>query len=149
MNEIDHIQASRVWQRVRGQTAEDEAQALAALIQQEWHSACVFLQLSRRSCGPEAAMLHKLFEQEQAQCACLKGIYSVFTGNKIAARPAPPVSGTPAELLRACYARQMRSLAAYEVRARDSEYAPVFARLRDQQMDQCRMVLQLIGSLGK
>lgn len=149
MNEIDPIQASRVWQRVRGQTAADEEQALAALIQQQWHNACIFLQLSRRCCGPDAALLHRLFEQAQSHCACLKGIYSIFTGKKFSTRPAAPVPGTPGEILRTCYARQMRILSAYEVRARDSEYAHVFARLRDQEMDGCRMVLQLIGSLGK
>ena len=149
MNEIDHIQAARVWQRVRGQTAEDEARALAALIQQEWHNACVFLQLSRRCAGPDAALLHRLFEQEQAHCACLKGIYTILTGQKAATRPIAPVTGSPGELLRACYARQMRNLSAYEVRARESEYAHVFVRLREQEMDHCRLVLQLIGSLGK
>ena len=148
MEAIDHIQAARVWQRVRGQTAEQEAQALASLMQQEWHNACVYLQLSRRTCGPDAALLHRLFEQEQAHCACLKGIYSIVTGKKAAVRPISAVSGGTEELLRACYARHMRSLSAYEVRARDSDYMPVFTRLRDQEMDHCRMALQLIGNLG-
>ena len=149
MESIDHIQAARVWQRVRGQTAEEEAQALQALIQQEWRNACVYLQLSRRFFGPDAVLLHRLFEQEQSHCACLKGIYTILTGKKAATRPVPPISGAPAQLLRECYARQMRNLSAYEVRARESEYAHVFSRLKEQEMDHCRMVLQLIGSLGQ
>lgn len=149
MEQIDHIQAARVWQRVRGQTAEDEAQALAALIQQEWQNACTYLQLSRRFHGQDTAILHRLFEQEQAHCACLKGIYNIVTGKKASTRPVPPISGRPGEILRGCYARQMRNLSAYEVRARESEYAHVFSRLREQEMDHCRMVLQVIGNLGQ
>ena len=147
MNEIDPIQAARVWQRVRGHTAEDEAQALEALIRQEWENACTYLQLSRCTQGRESALLHRLFEQEQAHCACLKGIYAIVTGKKARTQPVPAVRGEPGQILRSCYARQMRTLGAYEARARESEYAHVFTRLRDQEMDQCRLVLQVLGTL--
>lgn len=146
MNEIDQ---ARVWQRVRGQTAADEAEALEALIAREWENACIYLQFSRCLSGQKAALLHRLFEQEQAHCACLKGIYAIFTGKKARTQPVPAAQGSPEQILRGCYARQMRTLGAYEARARESEYAHVFARLRDQEMDLCRMVLQVIGELGQ
>ena len=149
MEQIDQVQAARVWQRVRGQTAEDEAKALAALIQQEWENACTYLQLSRCIHGRESALLHRLFEQEQAHCACLKGIYSIVTGKKARTQPIPAVQGGADQILRSCYARQMRALGAYEARARESEYAHVFSRLRDQEMDHCRLVLQVIGTLAQ
>ena len=55
----------------------------------------------------------------------------------------------PELTLRRCYASHMRSLKEYEKRSDDPEYGPVFARLAQQERDQCRTVLELIGSLGR
>jgi hypothetical protein len=43
----------------------------------------------------------------------------------------------------------MRALKEYEALSQDPEYGPVFFRLAQQERDQCRTVLELIGGIGK
>lgn len=149
MENINPSQAARVWQRVRGNQTDDPEQLLAQLIAQEWEDASIYLQLSRRTGGKEAAALYQLFQQEQAHCSCLKGIYTLTTGKKPAI-PAVKKIAEPMEIaLRHCYGREMRCLSAYEQRREDPQYGHVFARLAQQEQEHCRVVLELIGSGAK
>lgn len=153
METYDAEKAARVWQRVRGfdtpaPSSRDtgEPEELLRLIQREWQDAAVYLHLSRRMQGKQAAMLHRLFEEEQSHAACLKGIYRLVTGQPAAtSSPAPPQE--PIEVtLRKCYGREMHSLADYEARTAHPEYGPVFQKLAAQEREHCRIVLQLLGS---
>lgn len=146
METIDPVQAQRVWQRVRGETRPPE-EDLERLIIQEWEDAAIYLQLSRRCAGRESAALYQLFRQEQNHCACLKGIYAMLTGNKPKLRPVRPAAEPLEESLRKCYARELRSLTAYEERAKDPGYGHVFAHMRDQEQEHCRVILALLGGL--
>lgn len=149
MNTYDPQKAARVWQRVQGQPQEHPHEDLQALIMEQRHTAAIYLQLARQLPGREAAVLQRLNREEQTQAACLRGIYTLITGNTPIV-PAPPVVPEPPEItLRKCYGREMRSLKEYEARSGDPEYGPVFARLADQEREHCRAVLELIGSLRK
>lgn len=148
METYDPEKAARVWQRVRATApAEPDSGNLLALIAGEWADAATYLYLSRGRQGKEAAALRRLFEEEQAHAACLKGIYTLTTGQKPVIRTPPPVQEPIEVTLRRCYGREMRSLAEYEARSADPEYGPVFARLAAQEREHCRIVLELIGSL--
>lgn len=147
--------AARVWQRVQNtQTVpvkepEGRESMLQAMIMEEWISAMTYLQLSRQVSAREASALQRLHREEQTHMACLKGIYTLITGEKPIVHT-PPVSREPLELmLRKCYAREMRSLKEYEARAQDGEYGHVFAKLAEQEREHCRAVLELIGGLQK
>lgn len=124
-------------------------QALEVLLSREWETACICLQLSRSLGGEAGKKLHRLFEQEQAHCACLKGICTVLTGKKLRTQPIPAASGEPEQLLRECYARQMRNLCAYEQEARESEFSQLFQRLRTQEALHCRMLLEILDQLPR
>lgn len=149
METIDPSQAARVWQRVRGESPDPETADLERLIIQEWEDAAVYLQLSRHCGGKESAALYQLFRQEQNHCACLKGIYTMLTGKKPKLRAVRPAAQTLGEALRKCYARELRALSAYEERAKEPKYGHVFSHMRDQEQEHCRVILTLLGRMGK
>ena len=144
METMDQAAAARVWQRVRGET-ESREKGLLALIAQEWTDAATYLQLSRRLSGKDSAILRKMYEQEQSHTACLKGIYTLITGEHPTVRAMPVEQGDTESVLRRCYGREMQCLAQYEARTGDPEYGQVFSRLADQERDHCRLLLELLG----
>lgn len=150
METYDPEKAARVWQRVRGEdTPAPNHQGLLALIAEEWTDATTYLILSRRFQGKQSLLLRRMFEEEQAHAACLKGIYTLITGQRPITKSAPlPQEGTEA-ILRRCYGREMRCLAEYEARSADPEYGQVYARLATQERDHCRQILELLGSYKK
>ncbi len=150
MQAIDPAKAARVWQRVRPDTPiENWEQALQEMIAQEWTDAAIYLQLSRRFQGKESAVLRRMFEEEQAHTACLKGIYTLITGTRPNVRARQPEQEDTEQLLRRCYGREMHCLAQYEQRVSDPEYGQVFARLAQQEREHCRLVLELLGNLKR
>ena len=149
MELIDPALSARVWQRVQGGRNRDPEE-LVPLAAEEQSDGAMYLQLSRRFQGKEAALLRQLYEQELSHAACLKGMYQMITGNHLPV-PAmkPVVSENTQAALRRCYAREMQSLAAYEARISDPEYGRVFERLAQQERTHCQLLLTLIGNLKK
>ncbi len=148
MEQINQVQAQRVWQRVRG-TQESTETSLADLIVAEWEDSAIYLQLSRHFSGKDSMLLQKMHEQEQTHCSCLKGICSMTTGTLPHLPKQAPIHGSIEQILRNCYGREMRALSAYDARCQDPEYGHVFTRLRDQEQEHCRLILELIGSLHR
>ena len=149
MDTIDREKAARVWERVRSDAPPSPEQGLTELIAAEWTDAAVYLQLSRRFQGKDSALLRRMYEEEQAHTACLKGIYTLITGRRPAVKAVPPPQGDVEQILRRCYGREMQSLARYEARASDPEYGQVFARMAQQERAHCHSVLELLGRLNK
>lgn len=151
METIDRQKAARVWERVTAgpESTRWSVEGLQGLIAQEWADAATYLHLSRRLQGSQSATLRRMFQQEQAHAACLKGICNLITGTTPTVH-APQPSQEPVEaILRRCYGQEMRSLAQYEARSADPEYGQVFARLADQEREHCHLILELLGSLKK
>lgn len=147
METIDPNQAARVWQRVRGNPAEDKS--LERLILQTWEDANVYLQLSRRTTGRTGTVLRELHRRKQAQCACLRGIHRMLTGQALGLPRGKSVTEPLEAALRGCYAREMRSLRLWGDRISDPDYGPVFQRMTEEERESCRMLLELIGSPGR
>ena len=148
MNTIDPVKAAQVWQRVQGERpAGLREDVLLELIARESEDAEIYLQLSRKLQGRAGALLRKMYEQEQAHAACLRGIYTLTTGKRAGAITPRLTPDTPEHILRRCYGREMRCLARYEQRINDPEYGQVFSRLAEQERDHCRMILELLGGL--
>ena len=148
METYDKAKAARVWQRVQGADRLNDRELLT-MIAREWTDGATYLQLSRQLQGSQSAKLRRLYEEEQAHTACLKGIYTLITGVRPNVKASPIMGMEPEALLRRCYGRQMQALADYEARINDPEYGPVFARLAEQERDHCRVILELIGNLKK
>ena len=148
METYDPELAARVWQRVRGEGySGPDCDSLPELIAGEWRDAAVYLHLSRRVKGQDSARLHRLFEEEQSHAACLRGIYKLMTRRREVAQTPPPAMEPVGMMLRKCYARELRSIAEYDSRAKDPEYGPVFRRMADQEREHCRVVLEILGNL--
>ena len=151
MEKYDAQKAARVWERVHaGMASTPETDSLLRLIAEEWTDAATYLHLSRKLQGKkEAAVLRRLFEEEQTHAACLKGIYTLITGQRPVTHTPHPATEPLDATLRRCYGREMRCLAEYEQRTADREYGPVFSRLAQQEREHCSAILQLIGTLQK
>lgn len=155
MKAYDPQMAARVWQRVQNPPTETASEpthreaGLQGLIMEEWISASTYLQLSRQLPGKEASVLQRLFREEQTHASCLRGIYTLITGEKPPIQTPPTVKEPAETTLRKCYGREMRSLKEYEARSSDPEFGPVFAKLAEQEREHCRAVLELIGGLQK
>ena len=148
METIDPAKEAQVWQRVRGQQPpEDPREGLQELIAREWEVAGACLQLSRRFNGKQSTLLRQLFEKEQAHGACLKGIYTLITGQRPHVRSNATASGFPETELRRCYGKQMQNLAEYERRSSHPEYGHVFQDLARQEREHCHLLLEILGSL--
>ena len=148
MEVFDPKKAAGVWQRVQGGADQPHPEeGLLELIAREAEDGEIYLQLSRKLQGRAGALLRKMYEQEQAHAACLRGIYTLTTGKRAAPFTPKLIPDTPEHILRRCYGREMRCLARYEQRAADPEYGPVFQRLAEQERDHCRMILELLGGL--
>ena len=151
MEKIDPTKAARVWQRVQGSVTQinNLEQELQDFISHEWTDAATYLILSRRFQGRERMTLQKIYEQEQAHTACLKGIYTLITGRHPTVKAVQPPKEDTAQTLRRCYGREMQCLAQYEAHSADPDYGQVFTRLAQQEREHCRIVLELLGNLKK
>lgn len=148
MNTIDPAKAARVWQRVQGETRDaPQAQELREMIVREWTDSALCGQLAHRIPGKEGALLRQLHEQETAHTACLKGIYTLITGQRPAVQALQPRVEDIENALRRCYGSKMHCLAWYEAHSHDPEYGPVYARLARQEQEHCRMLLEVLGKL--
>lgn len=150
MENYDAAKATRVWQRVQAsQQNQPDAQGLPALISEELEDAATYAQLAKRLGGRDGQTLRSLAENEHSHAACLKGIYTLMTGEPINPK-IPPTRQEPAErTLRRCYGREMRCLAQYEARSGDPEYGPVFSRLAAREREHCMTVLELLGRIKR
>ena len=148
MEVFDPQKAAGVWQRVQGGAAQSRPEeGLLELIAREAEDAEIYLQLSRKLQGKAGALLRKMYEQELAHAACLRGIYTLTTGKRAGAVTPKLTPDTPEHILRRCYGREMRCLARYEQRVGDPEYGPVFQRLAEQERTHCHMILERLGGL--
>lgn len=150
MQSIDPAKAARVWQRVHAEVPKENwEQVLQGLIAEEWTDAATYLQLSRRFGGKDSGVLRRMFEEEQAHTACLKGIYTLITGSRPNVRARTPEIEDTEQALRRCYGREMQCLAQYEAKASDPEYGQVFSRMAQQEREHCRLLLELLGNLKR
>ena len=140
----NYIAELKEYRTVRGWM--EDGQDLRALLLAEEMLADACSRLARLTSGREAATLQHIARDARGHGACLEGICVLVTGEAPQLRTPEAEVGPAAAVLRRCYGWAMRTLAVYEARSRDREYGPVFARLAAQQQEQCRRLLELIGT---
>lgn len=150
MKSYDPKTAARVWDRVQNAPVPvGDAQLILNVIAEETVDAATYLQLSKRLPPPQAAVVKQLAQQEQAHVTCLKGIYTMITGEK-PKYPPPQITNDPPDIvLRRCYGREMRALAQYEACQNDPQYGHVFRTLARQEKEHCHRLLEILGALQK
>ena len=150
MKPYDPNTAAKVWDRVRSTPAATaDAQAVLELIAQEILDAATYSRLAQRLPPPQAAIARQIARQEQSHISCLKGVYTLITGQKPMV-PKPAVTDDPPDiLLRRCYGREMRCLSQYEARQTDPQYGHIFRTLARQEQEHCHRILEILGTLAK
>ena len=134
----------KIWQRVKGE-APPASEGLPGFAANALARANLYAALARQLQGPSRTILLKLQEEEQHCARCLKGIYRMVTGNRMQAAPVPfPAENTEAAL-RKCYGQTLKTLAAFEKRAFDPEYGPVFVLLTAKKREHCCALAELLG----
>ena len=132
---MEELTEKRVWQRVRGEL--DPVEQVRRMLSDQGALLGTYRTLSRRG-----GAWRRLYEQSEAQIACLRGLLRVLTGQG-AARPR---CGGPMELID-CLRLERRCLSELTELSREGEWGGVFACLLDRQRRQCRLVLELMGSM--
>ena len=133
---MEESRESKIWQRVRG--GGDPVEELRQCLQKQGELLGVYRGLSRRG-----GRGRQLYEQKSSQIACLRGLLRVMTGQCIA----PPRSpDAPADLLR-CHRAELQFLGQLRCWSKEGERAAVFDALTDRQSCQCRLVLELLGTM--
>ena len=116
---------------------------------QEMLDAATYSRLAQRLPPPQAAIARQIARQEQSHISCLKGVYTLITGQKPMV-PKPAVTDDPPDiLLRRCYGREMRCLSQYEARQTDPQYGHIFRTLARQEQEHCHRILEILGTLSK
>ena len=127
---------NRIWQRVRGTS--DPVQELRQCLLRQGELLGMYRSLSRR--GGKG---RQLYEQKSNQIACLRGLLRVMTGQSVAPPRSPEVQ---ADLLR-CHREELVFLGQLTTWSRDGELAALFGALADRQKCQCRLVLEILGTM--
>ena len=150
MKSYDPKTAANVWDRVRSAPAVTaDAQAVLELIAQEILDALTYSRLAQHLPPTQAAIARQISRQEQSHVACLKGVYTLITGQKPMV-PKPAIADDAPEIvLRRCYGREMRCLSQYEARQADPQYGHIFRTLARQEQEHCHGILEILGTLSK
>ena len=149
MKNYDPKVAAQVWDRVQNANPSGDSQAILKLIEEELLDAATYQKLARRLPPPQAAIARQLSQQEQTHAICLKGIYTMLSGEKPTLSPPAVTDDPPGITLRRCYGREMRCLAQYEARRGDPLYGHIFRRLAQEEQSHCHRLLELLGALTK
>ena len=146
MDYYDSEKAQRVWQRVSGKDA-PPLQSIQALASAELNEAAVHWMLSQQLQGKERALLRRIFEEDQAHTACLKGIHFFMEDQPLSVRPVLPSPEAPVLALRKSYARKLKALREYTERSGDPEYGHIFRQLAQEEENHCKAILQIVGQI--
>ena len=132
---MEELTEKRVWQRVRGET--DPLQRVRGMLADQGALLGTYRVFSRRG-----GAWRRLYEQKEEQTACLRGVLRMMTG-QCTARPR---CGCLPDLA-ACFPPERRLLEELTELSREGEWAPLFGLLLDRQKSQCRLLLELLGTM--
>ena len=141
MQQYDSEKAARVWQRVRGESQQQDTSELAelpGLAAEEAALAAMYRQMAKNQ--PECM---GLFRDCGRSAAILRGI-SVFQDQQPG--KAVPPAGSIRNSLRLCYAKTLRCIGEYEKLSSHPEYGCVFRRLSETKREHACKILELAGS---
>ena len=142
--------SARVWDRVRSAAVPaPDAQSILGLIAEEMADAAAYQKLAQRLPSPLAAIAKQISREEQSHVACLKGVYTLITGQKPLVPPPAVSDDGPEIVLRRCYGREMRCLSQYEARQSDPQYGHIFRTLAQQEKAHCHRILEILGAISK
>ena len=151
MREFDKETVRKIWQRVQSEQPVSgdrrETGSLSEWIAWELSFGDVYRRLAGKMSGQTAGKLRQLARQEQQHAGLLKGICVMTEGISPEIHPIPVQKAPVTTLLRQCYGEKLRAISQYEKRAADSQFGKVFQNILEQEQQQCRFLLQLMGTI--
>lgn len=138
MEQLNEEMIRSVWQRVQAEQVEVSPEELSG---REEVLGRALLRLSSRYAGQRQLQLRKMAAQCAQAANVLRGMCILGSGQ----RPSNRSSVKADALLRRCYGELMALLRAYEKRASDPQFGPVFSGLARQKQQQCHQLLALAG----
>lgn len=135
---MESMEERRIWQRVRGTEGPDRVQQIRTCLAEQGQLWSAYRQLARRG-----GKCRQLLEQKENQIACLRGVLRVLTGQGAAH---PRSAEVRVDLLQ-CFAGEQRFLQELTGLSRDEELGAIFGAMAERQKLQCRLLLEIVGSL--
>lgn len=147
---MEKFEEEQVWRRVLGNEEESpEGMDLRALLLSAMEAAAAYRQLSELVAGKQKERVRRLYEGEQANIACLRGMHRLSSGTVMKPK-AMRVAGEPAaKLLEKCYHRTKQAMTEYTARTVDREFGAVFQKMADREREHCVLITELLGELGR
>lgn len=148
MENIDPNMEQRVWGRVMGkQEPQPEREDLRSLMLAALEAAAAYRYLANALSGKHRERMKGLYEKEQANIACLRGMQLLSGANlRSAAMSAPKEAHRKA--LEKSYHRARRALTEYTARTVDSEFGAVFQSMADREREGLAVLAEVLGSLA-
>ena len=146
MNDHHQNPESQVWQRVF-QPPEQPTSDLRPLRMAVMELAAGYRHLSQTLTGPGKELARRLWEEEQASAACLKGLALLSGGGPEVLKIWDPPKESPQKLLVKCYHKSRRCMVECMTRSAEAEYGTVFRHLADREGQHCALLSQLLGML--
>ena len=154
MGQFDSEQVRKIWQRVQGEKAKTDnipfskepCPGIPEAVVRELSCAAIYTALSKQLPPMSRNMLHRLAREEQQHAAVLKGVCTLSGGFCPPVKPIPIPKAPAMILLRRCYGQKLQAIAEYEKRFSDPVHGTVFRKIAEQEQNQCRILLQLIGN---
>lgn len=146
MDMMDSRDQVKIWNRVRSETP-PVTEGLAGLAAGAMARTALYGALARQTQGAKRSILLQLLEEEMLCVRCLKGVYRMAADTSMYPASTAPSAEKPEAALRKCYGQSLKALAAFEQRAYDPEFGPVFSLLAAKKREHCWKIAELIGLL--
>lgn len=145
MDQINSVQAQRVWQRVRGGSELGETRTLPRLLAMEAEILHICRYLQKNTPLRDSRLLTRLREESQRLQHILAGLALVSDGDVTLAAP-PSVRGSAEGLLRSCYQTRLRSVALLEELSGEGLCR---SHLKRRMEEHAMTILELLGQLPR
>ena len=145
---MEQEREAKVWQRVAGQQETRTDLGIRGLIRESGELAAIYRRMGEKLTGQEKQLARKLYEMEQSNKACLRGIALLSGIGADSKKPWVPGKGDGKGQLMRCYHRTQHCQAEYMARSLDPEYGCVYRELALRQERQCALLAELLGWLG-
>ena len=141
-----HKPETQVWQRVF-QSPEQPQTDLRPLRLTVAELVASYRHLSQTLTGPGKELAKRLWEEEQASAACLKGLAILSGSGAEVLKIWDPPKDPPRKLLIKCYHKSHRCMLDCMGHSAEAEYGTVFRCLSDREGQHCALLAQLLGML--
>lgn len=147
LDNYDHPDEQRVWQRVHACQEEGRRQDLRQLQREAMELAAIYRRLFSVTAGRPREQLMKLYRGERSNAEMLAGIGKLSRSSGENLKLWDPGKEEPAKALERCYHRSRRCMTEYLSRSAEGEFGVVFEKLAKREAEHCTVIAEVLGSI--